>query len=727
MRWFIEEGAMTDVGRKRELNEDNYLVAPDYGLYLVADGMGGHSAGEIASEMAVFSISEFIEKTSQDREITWPFQREERYSDDANRLIVATKLANQHVWNRGQSQAKYHGMGTTIVAAFVSGDRVYISHVGDSRVYRIRDRQIEQLTEDHSLLADHIRMHKLTEEEAANFPFKNVITRALGVDEEVEVDIQEHPLQPDDVYLLCSDGLSGLVKDQVILQIVLENLDDLDEACRRLIAAANANGGPDNITVVIFRTRYLPEAEALRLQKAREAMKHAYPRTPTNQAFHLKRAAAARVAEQTEPALHDVQQKVEQKLTQARSALAQKQYKEAVSLLKQVALLEPEHEEGQRLLAEAEHQLAAQNARRHETDPALRARRVVELLEAGKGHLSEKAFAKAEECFLEVQRLDPTNEEAQALLARTLASLQEAAEEDEATGGEERAAEAFIEREAATALRDRKAQVEALDPLVRPAEEAAQEILSLDPSFEEAEILEELEEIEQAPRPSQRSAPDLEAEERAFYEAEMAAGRQREKAWEEHPPEGTAPPAEARESAEAPIGETGDEALEAAENPTLQTPLPSETPQEERPTIQVLSPFAEVQEEAPAFDDILSLDVKEKLAQVKEHFRIGLKCMEEEEYERAIHHWKIVRTLDAEEQTRYHRNAKVLIKIATMKLRERTQPLLDQAKRHYQKGELYKAWMILKRVLDEYPDHKEARRYFNLTQENLIKLDKVGE
>ncbi|HWL89259.1 MAG TPA: serine/threonine-protein phosphatase, partial [Polyangiaceae bacterium] len=171
---------------------------------------------------------------------------------EENRLITGIKLANLRIYETAQRDAGKRGMGTTIVTMFAVEDGVYIAHVGDSRGYRVRDGKIEQLTEDHSLLNDYIKMKRLTPEEIANFPHKNVIVRALGMKDTVKVDTRFESPRANDTYLLCSDGLSGPVTDPDMLDIVV-NAPDLESAASRLIARANENGGPDNITVILAR------------------------------------------------------------------------------------------------------------------------------------------------------------------------------------------------------------------------------------------------------------------------------------------------------------------------------------------------------------------------------------------------------------------------------------------------------------------------------------------
>ncbi|HET9954778.1 MAG TPA: Stp1/IreP family PP2C-type Ser/Thr phosphatase [Polyangiaceae bacterium] len=248
----IEVAGQTDVGRKRSHNEDNFAIMAEYGLYVVADGMGGHASGEIASKMAVDTLHEFFARTADDPERTWPYKMDRTRGYEENRLVTGIKLCNLRIYEQAQRNSKQRGMGTTLVALFAVEDGVYIAHVGDSRVYRVRERQIEQLTEDHSLLNDYKKMKRLTEEEIANFPHKNVIVRALGMKDSVKVDTRFEAPRSGDVMLLCSDGLCGPVSDERLLQIILSSRD-LPTATQRLIETANENGGPDNITCVLAR------------------------------------------------------------------------------------------------------------------------------------------------------------------------------------------------------------------------------------------------------------------------------------------------------------------------------------------------------------------------------------------------------------------------------------------------------------------------------------------
>ncbi len=249
----IEYAGLTHVGMKRNHNEDSFLLVPEANLFIVADGMGGHSSGEIASRIAVEEIAEFFRMTERDEEATWPFKMDRNRSYQENRMCVAVKLANTRIVEASIAEPKYKGMGTTVVAMLFRGNTAYVGHVGDSRVYRLRDGKLEQVTDDHSLLNDYIKAKKLTAEEIEAFPHKNVIVRALGMKETVEVDVLKEEPRDGDVYILCSDGLSGMIPDEQVLEIVSSSLDDLNVASERLIEAANAAGGTDNVTVVINR------------------------------------------------------------------------------------------------------------------------------------------------------------------------------------------------------------------------------------------------------------------------------------------------------------------------------------------------------------------------------------------------------------------------------------------------------------------------------------------
>src|ERR1700684_933474 len=243
---------LTDVGLQREHNEDSFVVLKEYDLYVVADGMGGHRAGDVASKLATETISEFFRSTAND-DVTWPFHFDTNLSEEENRLLTGIRVANRQIFERSTRSREYQGMGTTVVGAMFSPkkQRMYIGHVGDSRCYRVREGKIQQLTRDHSLINDYlVAMPDLTEEQRSELP-KNVITRALGMQDSVVVDLQHDDPRPGDVYVLCSDGLSGMMTDEEILKTIA-NAPDIRDACKTLIARANESGGEDNITAVVI-------------------------------------------------------------------------------------------------------------------------------------------------------------------------------------------------------------------------------------------------------------------------------------------------------------------------------------------------------------------------------------------------------------------------------------------------------------------------------------------
>src|SRR5687767_7437450 len=248
----IRYAAKTDVGMRRNHNEDYFSLIEDEQLFIVADGMGGHASGEVASKLAAETVGEFYQRT-KDEDATWPYKMDRSLSYIENRLVCGIKLANYRIFEAACRDLRFKGMGTTIVTALIQGDKIYIGHVGDSRCYRIRNGSITQITRDHSLLEDYKEAKPdMTEEEQRNFPHKNVITRALGMRDTVQVDIRAHQIKSGDVYLLCSDGLSGMVPDDQISQIT-GNAKSLERAVAELVDAANRNGGTDNVTTLMLQ------------------------------------------------------------------------------------------------------------------------------------------------------------------------------------------------------------------------------------------------------------------------------------------------------------------------------------------------------------------------------------------------------------------------------------------------------------------------------------------
>lgn len=254
-RLTVEYSALTDVGRKRAHNEDSYRVVPEDQLFLVADGMGGHNAGEVASAMAVDIVGQFFQDARKDPPVTWPFKQNRDEIYDSETLSIAVQYANLRIFESARENADRRGMGTTFVGALVRGNAAWVAHVGDSRSYVVRaSGHIEPLTTDHSLLEEYRRTRPdLTEEQVKKFPYKNVITRALGMKSDVCVEMHRHDMHDGDVIVICCDGLTGMVSDERIARIV-RSTPVLDDACRTLVQAANDAGGIDNITVVLVRT-----------------------------------------------------------------------------------------------------------------------------------------------------------------------------------------------------------------------------------------------------------------------------------------------------------------------------------------------------------------------------------------------------------------------------------------------------------------------------------------
>ena len=254
MRMEVKAFGLTHVGRQRQHNEDAFLVEDDAKLFLVADGMGGHAAGEIASRIAVESINEFIVHTKEE-DGTWPHAYDENYKRSTNRLMAAVRLANTRVLEAMRKDARLRGMGTTVVACLADDSTMSVAHVGDSRAYLVRDGNLSRITNDHSWVFEQVQAGMLTESEAEKHPLRNVITRALGGALQVTPDASEIEARAGDVFLLCSDGLTGMVPESEILRVVASREQDLEQACRDLIDAANARGGLDNVTAVLVETR----------------------------------------------------------------------------------------------------------------------------------------------------------------------------------------------------------------------------------------------------------------------------------------------------------------------------------------------------------------------------------------------------------------------------------------------------------------------------------------
>ena len=254
----------TDTGLVREHNEDSFFISPIEPLYAVADGMGGHNCGEVASRLAVSSLESFYRRTAGEQNIDlvkkagkgfWPFGKSKKRRTsgfEELRLETAIQDANSEIVEEAKKDAAKKGMGTTVVSCYFTNSGVFIGHVGDSRCYVLRDEKLTQVTEDHSLANEYVKMNILSKEDARHFPYKNVIVRALGLADQVQVDIHKQEYQPGDLFLLCSDGLSDMLSSEQIEKLLVDH-KDIGKATEALIEYAKLAGGNDNITVILAR------------------------------------------------------------------------------------------------------------------------------------------------------------------------------------------------------------------------------------------------------------------------------------------------------------------------------------------------------------------------------------------------------------------------------------------------------------------------------------------
>lgn len=254
----IAYASRTDVGMKRDNNEDSLLVFPEQHVAAVFDGMGGHAAGEVASSIAASEVREFFAFTGRDEEATWPFKDDRDRGYDENRCIAAIKLANARIIEASEQDGAKRNMGTTAVLIHFterSGSaKAVVAHVGDSRAYLFRKGKLERLTVDHSLVEEYLRLGKITEEEARDFPQRNIILRALGQQRVVDVELNTLLPQPGDLFLVCSDGLSGMLTDRE-MEAILAAGSGVEAAANQLVDAANDNGGIDNVTVILAQVQ----------------------------------------------------------------------------------------------------------------------------------------------------------------------------------------------------------------------------------------------------------------------------------------------------------------------------------------------------------------------------------------------------------------------------------------------------------------------------------------
>ena len=244
--------AATDVGRRRSVNQDSLLADPGLQLYVVADGMGGHAGGDVASRLIVDTIRQFVVDTAVDDAKTWPVEFDLQLSYPANRLKAAILLANGRLSEHVASGAAARGMGATLAAVLLGPRRAVVAHIGDCRAYILRDGVLHQITRDHSWVAEQIAAGALTPETARSHPWRHMVTRAVQGEPGLQVDTTELDIEASGRLLLCSDGLHAVLTDAQIGEILSAASDTVEGACHTLIAAANAGGGPDNVSAIVI-------------------------------------------------------------------------------------------------------------------------------------------------------------------------------------------------------------------------------------------------------------------------------------------------------------------------------------------------------------------------------------------------------------------------------------------------------------------------------------------
>jgi len=247
----VSFSAKSDLGLKRKVNEDSFLADESIGLYMVLDGIGGHLAGEVASKLGLNTIKENVIRSINDK----PLADNQNLSREVQILNESLLLANQIIYEAANSQPEYFGMGTTVASLLLGRENIAIAHVGDSRIYLIRENSIERLTEDHSLVMEQLKRGIISAEEAEKSEMKNIITRALGAEELLIPTVDELIPFNNDLFLICSDGLTDLVTDDEILEIILKSRHLFDQAVQNLIDKANVKGGKDNITAILVNIK----------------------------------------------------------------------------------------------------------------------------------------------------------------------------------------------------------------------------------------------------------------------------------------------------------------------------------------------------------------------------------------------------------------------------------------------------------------------------------------
>jgi len=253
--------AKTDVGIKRDHNEDCVAAVPTQGFAILADGMGGYNAGEVASGMAI----DIVTQTLEDKLLEMPraqINDQTGFTGESMLVRQSIEMANESIYTAAQNKPEYAGMGTTVLVAAFYGDHITAAHVGDSRMYRLRDQTLSHVTEDHSLVHEQVRRGLLTANDARNSRIKNLVTRALGIDSGVEPDLVEDMVRANDLYLMCSDGLTDVVSDEEIGQVLRDSRSKLKKAAKQLIDMANNAGGPDNISVILIKVTQQAEEKS---------------------------------------------------------------------------------------------------------------------------------------------------------------------------------------------------------------------------------------------------------------------------------------------------------------------------------------------------------------------------------------------------------------------------------------------------------------------------------
>lgn len=248
----ILSAALSDIGRRRQVNQDFLILNESSALYILSDGMGGHSSGEVAARVAADAVNDFVTMANEPQEMTWPFGYSTAIPYEHNVLRTAVSLANLKVNHLAELEEQYAGMGATLLAVWIRGDKAFFCYVGDSRLYVLRDRQFRQLSEDETLVGELLRRGVITAEEAKRHQMRHVVTRAIGMRGRLDVEVHEHELRKGDLLLMCSDGLTDRITDAELCQ-KLSDERSLDELCRSIVDSANTAGGEDNITAILLR------------------------------------------------------------------------------------------------------------------------------------------------------------------------------------------------------------------------------------------------------------------------------------------------------------------------------------------------------------------------------------------------------------------------------------------------------------------------------------------